>query len=193
MNGVWKNVVVGLVYPAVLGAIAYNLFDKIVSQSAQIAPTAICIAVVIHYVVDYTYTATFTTKGNYNVLPAILDFFIIASLFVAGNSIWDSGLITSYFLFPAMVATKLWTLLWDKAVFERCQRFPWDLGFLITYLICALVFCPRIAIKSGTDALLKSSQLLYLLPSILIFLDAFFYALHIYKKSGHKLIRRGNP
>lgn len=192
MNGALKNVFVGLLYPAILGAIAYNFLDKIVSQTAQTASIAICIAVVIHYAVDYTYTATFTTKSNYNAVAAIFDFFIIASLFVAGNSVWDSGLIRIYLLFPAMVFTKIWTLFWDRAVFKEFQRLPCDLFFLVVYLICALIFCPCIAIPSGTESLLKSSPRLYLVPSISIFLDAFFYGLHIFKKSGHKLVGWGN-
>jgi len=190
MNGALRNVFIGLVYPAILGAIAYNLLDKIVYQNAQLASIAICITVVIHYVVDYAYTATFTTKSNYNWLTAMCDILIITSLFVAGNSVWDAGLIKNYWLFPAMVLTKIGTLGWDKTTSKKFERLPYDLFFLVVYIICALIFCPRIAIPGGTESLLKSSPPLYLVPVVFIFLDALFYGLHIYKKC--KLFGGGN-
>ena len=112
MNGLLKNLVVGLFYPAVLGAISYKLLDIII-DSPKIPTIVFGFAIVFHYVMDYVCTAT-ETKSNYNWRSLIFDFMIIMALFVASNSIWNPVAIEIHVLFSAMVATKIGTLFWDQ-------------------------------------------------------------------------------
>jgi len=183
----------GLVYPAFLGAIAYKLLEKSISEPVQIPSVAICSAVVIHYAVDYAYTVTYSSNGKYNLAAAIFDFLIIGSLFVAGNSVWDSNVIEIQWLFPAMVFTKIFTLAWDWFVFKEFQRFKWDVGFGTAYLVCALAFFPYIGVPTGTASLLQLRPPIFILPFILICLDATFYARHIYKRRKRRQTEQSNP
>jgi len=178
---IYKTVVIRLLYPATLGAIVYQFFWQIfyVSPIPSSISLLATLAVILHYLMDYTYTAiSASTNQNtteYKGLTALCDFLIICSLFIAANSVWNPRFITIEWLLPAMAFTKVCTLGWDRSAYGRFLRCGWDFFFLALYSVSGITFIYRFYILSSVETYLY-------VASISITIDTLGYAVYIFRE-----------
>jgi hypothetical protein len=113
MNNKPFNLVVGLLYPAVLGTIIYNFVDNF--DMMNIGKYPFVALILILYVLDYLYTNTEKIKDDYSWWNAIFDFFIISCSFVAINASCQVIKFSDFFNYIPilMAAHKIFGLGWE--------------------------------------------------------------------------------
>lgn len=178
---VYQTIIIGLLYPAVLGAIIYQLLANVLysTQIPSLASILVCVSIAFHYLWDYAFTVREVVSRQstikYNLKTAIFDFLIIASLIVAANSLWHPRFITINCLLLAMAGAKVCTIGWDLAAYQKLLRPSWDILFLVLYLVSGIGFILHFPL------LFKLETYLYL-AFALITIDAAEYAFYIFRR-----------
>lgn len=193
---VCKTIIIGLLYPGVLGAIIYQLLWEVLyrPQMPQLASILVCASIAFHYLWDYVFTATEVLRKQstikYNIKAAIFDFLIILSLIIAANSLWHPRLITVEWLLFAMAGGKACTMFWDLVTCHkhRLRRPVWDPFFFVLYLMSGIGFILHFPLLCKLETYLW-------LAFTLIMIDAVKYAFYIFRRKElasvlvHLLIR----
>ncbi len=181
---IWEKVIIGFLYPAVLGAIIYEWFSQAVQPIAPILPLMLGLAIIMHYCTDYAYSVMALDKKKYNIRAALCDLVIIIALFVANKSIWDGDRITMDFLFISMAGTKVGAIFWDLSMYPKLLMPKWDKTFLGIYGALAICSILGLVLQHKIELFIPQYfYSLYIILSILLISgDAAYYIWYIVKE-----------
>ena len=137
------NFTIGLLYPAILGSIIFNMFDAFSAQRIMGDPIryVLVFLIIVHYVMDYLCTNTEKIRNNYSVLQAICDFLIVALLFISINAAYGVPRFGSLAPYVALLlaGTKLLGFFWELFRSEKDQLAIWSFG-IFCLLYCIVYF-----------------------------------------------------
>jgi len=133
------NFTIGLLYPAILGSIIFNMFDAFSVQRITGDPAryVLVFLIIVHYVMDYLCTNTEKIRNDYSVPQGICDFLIVALLFISINAAYDVPRFRPLAPHVALLlaGTKLLGVFWE--LFRREK----DLIAIVSFVIFFLVYC----------------------------------------------------
>lgn len=178
-----QTVIGNLFYPAFLGNMSYVAAEKLFKHPEFFTLTAslIVLALILHYVMDWTYTTVLKKEQTYPLLKFLADAVIVVCLYVAMRlALQEDGVLFkdswSWLSQPVfwLLITKLCAVVWELTEVATLNPKKWsclkqlevgvDLGFALVYLALGLE--------------ILGAYSLTLLFAFAVLLDALFYASH---------------
>jgi hypothetical protein len=177
------NFTIGLLYPAILGSIIFNMFDAFSVQRITGDPVryVLVFLILVHYVLDYLCTNTAKIRNDYSVPQGICDFLIVALLFISINAAYDVPRFQPLTPYVALLlaGTKLLGVFWE--LFRRKK----DLLAIKLFGIFFLVYY-------GVYLITASVQLVLLVVLLIIDIFTYYYfeSIKAYLQRWHSGRRR---
>ncbi|HEY4956298.1 MAG TPA: hypothetical protein VII31_00665 [Caldimonas sp.] len=153
----WHEVMTGLLYPAVLGAILFTFFDRLTSRDLALPePTLVAaLALLVLFTFDYAHTMSCSVSENYGPGEFACDTVILCLLFLAGKQLVGAAAPHA----PSWLSTPLWELMaltkaasvvWEvvrtakrtsiRASLKLSANVKADVAFALAYLALGMIF-----------------------------------------------------
>lgn len=147
----WHSIMTGLLYPAFLGNLIYMAFERVIDTPPffTTATGLLIIALVFHYIFDFSYTVINKRTGVYGFLKFIGDLGIVVTLYLSIQSALQQHapmrVAPEWFATPALwlFATKTFAVYWEFVEEPNASKwntikkleFSTDFGFGLVYLV----------------------------------------------------------
>jgi hypothetical protein len=169
-------IIMGLFYPGILGALIYEIGPQLYSWPwTWGAPRILLFVMLLHYALDYAYTADDQSKSEYSWYKFPFDFVLVwllyAALRAANANLSDASSVV--YVCWLMLATKLCALLWESVAIHRAKRARYlalvsDAIPLLSYGALIIFYARGAVLPGGVVVLLI----------FLVLLDALLYWVH---------------
>ena len=147
----WHQVMTGLLYPAVLGAILFTFAERLADKPSEFSALTLGagLAILVLFTFDYAHTMSGAVRETYGPSEFVCDALITTLLFLAGKRVLGAPVVFLE-LWALMALTKGASIAWEAlrlgkgraqdASIKVTVNFKADLVFGIVYVVLGLFF-----------------------------------------------------